>query len=105
MVRDGSPPAEAAPAPCYDRRMALPAPGFGLEGAVVAITGGGAGLGRACAEVLSRCGAAVALIERDRERAESAAAALVDAGADAMALTCDVREADQVEAAVDAVRR
>ena len=83
--------------------MALPAPGFGLEGAVAVITGAGAGLGRACADVLARCGAAVALLERDADRAQAAATALDEQGADAMALVCDAREPDQVEAAVAAV--
>ena len=77
--------------------MPLRAPGFGLEGAVAVITGGGAGLGRACAEVLSGCGASIALLERDGERAEAAAGTLARTGADAMALTCDVREPEQVD--------
>jgi 3-oxoacyl-[acyl-carrier protein] reductase len=83
--------------------MALRPPDFGLAGAVAVITGGGAGLGRACAEALAGCGSAVVLLERDTARGEAAAAALVDAGADATAIACDVREADQVDAAVDAV--
>ena len=85
--------------------MALAPPGFGLEGAVAVVTGAGAGLGRACAQALAGCGAAVALLERDADRGAAAAAALVEQGAVATAISCDVREAEQVEAAIATVVR
>jgi 3-oxoacyl-[acyl-carrier protein] reductase len=80
--------------------MSLRAPSWGLSGAVAVISGGGAGLGRACAEVLASCGAAVALLERDPQRANDAATALETTGARALAVTCDVRDAAQVSDAV-----
>jgi len=79
--------------------MSLGPPAWGLEEAVAVVTGGGAGLGRACAEILASCGASVALLERDPQRATAAAAAIDDAGGRALALACDVREQDQVTAA------
>jgi NAD(P)-dependent dehydrogenase (short-subunit alcohol dehydrogenase family) len=80
--------------------MSLRPPSWGLSGAVAVISGGGAGLGRACAEVLASCGASVAVLERDPQRATDTAAALDAAGARALGLHCDVRDADQVAAAV-----
>jgi 3-oxoacyl-[acyl-carrier protein] reductase len=79
--------------------MSLDPPDWGLDEAVAVVTGGGAGLGRACAEALASCGASVALLERDPQRATAAAAAIDDAGGRALAVACDVREADQVVAA------
>jgi NAD(P)-dependent dehydrogenase (short-subunit alcohol dehydrogenase family) len=60
-----------------------------LTGRVVAITGGGRGIGRAIAQALAREGARVAIGDLDREAAEQTAAALGDG---ALGLGVDVTD-------------
>jgi 3-oxoacyl-[acyl-carrier protein] reductase len=68
-----------------------------LDGQVAVVTGGGAGIGRGIALGLAAFGARVAIWERDRDTATSAAE---EAGG--IATTTDVRDRDQVEAALAA---
>lgn len=70
---------------------------------VIWITGGGSGLGRAMAETFAREGGRVAVSGRRVDRLEEVAAALRAAGAEAIAVPCDVTVPEQVEAAVAAV--
>lgn len=66
-----------------------------LQDAVVAITGGGQGLGRAMAELLAARGAKLALIDLNQERLDETVAACEAAGVEARAYLCNVaREAD-----------
>ena len=66
-----------------------------LQDAVVAITGGGQGLGRAMAEFLAARGAKLALIDLNQQRLDEAVAACQAAGTEARAYLCNVsREAD-----------
>jgi NAD(P)-dependent dehydrogenase (short-subunit alcohol dehydrogenase family) len=60
-----------------------------LTGKVVAITGGGRGIGRAIAQALAREGARVAVCDLDRESAEGTAATLGDG---AVGLAVDVTD-------------
>jgi NADP-dependent 3-hydroxy acid dehydrogenase YdfG len=71
-----------------------------LRGAVVAITGASAGIGRACAFAFARAGARLALTARRVERLEEVAAAV--APAETLVTAADVADAAQVRAFVEA---
>src|ERR1700712_1701168 len=66
-----------------------------LDGRVAVVTGGGAGIGRAIALTFSHFGAQVAIWERDDATAQAAAEE-----ANALACVTDVRDPDQVDAAL-----
>jgi 2-hydroxycyclohexanecarboxyl-CoA dehydrogenase len=68
------------------------------------VTGGASGIGRACAEHLARDGHRVAVLDRDGDGAEKAAAALREQGAEAVAIAVDVADWASVESACAAVR-
>jgi citronellol/citronellal dehydrogenase len=72
-------------------------------GRVAIVTGGGTGIGRATALELARTGAAVVICGRRPEPIAEARAQLEAIGAEVLAMPCDVREPDQVEALLDAV--
>jgi NAD(P)-dependent dehydrogenase (short-subunit alcohol dehydrogenase family) len=65
---------------------------FRLDGEVALVTGGGHGIGLACAEALGEAGARVILLERDAGLATSAVAALALKGIDAQAVLGDVTD-------------
>jgi 3-oxoacyl-[acyl-carrier protein] reductase len=58
-------------------------PHFGLAGRVIVITGGGQGIGAACAERFAAEGAQVALWDVNQAAAQALAQRLRDAGAQA----------------------
>jgi NAD(P)-dependent dehydrogenase (short-subunit alcohol dehydrogenase family) len=70
---------------------------------VVVITGGSAGVGRACATEFARRGAAVALLARGEERLEAACADVEMAGGRALAIPTDVSDPQQIEQAAEQV--
>jgi NAD(P)-dependent dehydrogenase (short-subunit alcohol dehydrogenase family) len=76
-----------------------------LNGKVALVTGAGQGIGQAIALELARQGAAgVAVADRNADTAAETARLVGDAGAAAAAITCDLRDRDQIEAMVaDAV--
>ena len=71
-----------------------------LSGKVIVLTGGADGIGRECAAAYVREGAAVAVLDRDGEKAAQAAAEL---GSDCMAVQADVGEGPAVETAIQTV--
>ncbi len=71
-----------------------------LAGQVALVTGAGHGIGRASALRLAAEGAAVAALDLRAETARETAAAIEGAGGRSLALTADVADAAQVEAAV-----
>ena len=73
-----------------------------LAGQVAFVTGGARGIGLAVSRALAARGAAVAIFNRDRERAEDAVHALREGGAAAHAFTADVAQAQSIEAALQA---
>ncbi len=76
---------------------------LGLTGAVAVITGGGSGLGKASAARLAQEGARIALLDFDEATAHAAATELEAAGAEALAVRCDVADEDSTKAAMAAV--
>lgn len=74
-----------------------------FTGAVVLVTGGGTGLGKAMAVEFARLGAAVAIASRQPDHLSSGVTAVEEAGARALAVEMDVRDPEAVSAAFDAV--
>lgn len=73
-----------------------------LTGRVALVTGSTRGIGRAIADTLARCGARVAVVGRDLERANEVAAAI---GGGAQGFACDLGDVAQVSALVDTVEK
>ncbi len=73
-----------------------------LEGKVVLITGAGAGIGRAAAELFAREGANVAIAEFDEANGRAAAEAIAAAGGRATFIRTDVTSEASVRDSVSA---
>ncbi|HSP24280.1 MAG TPA: SDR family NAD(P)-dependent oxidoreductase, partial [Saliniramus sp.] len=74
-----------------------------LTGKVVIVTGAASGIGAAACRAFARCGASVAVTDRDQEAAAGLAAALAQDGATATAFHLDVADEDDVEGAFGAI--
>lgn len=73
-----------------------------LDGKVAFITGAGAGIARAAADLFSREGASVVLVEINQATGEAAERALREQGRQALFVQTDIAREDSVKAAVDA---
>lgn len=89
------------PEPPPEGASALPAGSY--EGVVVAITGGGTGLGKAMALEFARLGAAIAVLSRSEDHRAAGVAAVEELGGRAIGVGCDVRDAALVEGAFERV--
>jgi NAD(P)-dependent dehydrogenase (short-subunit alcohol dehydrogenase family) len=76
---------------------------FRLDDRVALITGAGQGIGRAYAHALGEAGAAVAVVDLNTDGAETVANELTRKGVDAIAVTADVTQQDQIDAMVQTV--
>ena len=77
-----------------------------FSGKTAIVTGFGSGIGRAAATLLAAEGARVVGLSRSADAGEAAAAAIRDAGGDALFVATDVRSSEEVDRAVaEAVRR
>lgn len=75
--------------------------GFAVDARVAVVTGASQGLGRAIAVALGREGFHVVAAARGVTGAEQTARMIRDGGGSALAVECDVRDADTVEAAIE----
>lgn len=80
----------------------MPTDQFSVEGQDAIVTGASQGIGRTLAERLAADGANVAICSRSQERVDPVAARIREDGGTALAVECNVREPDQVEAFVEA---
>jgi citronellol/citronellal dehydrogenase len=88
-----------------DELLALPtvfAPDL-FKGQVVLVSGGGSGLGKAAAVLFARLGAALVLCGRNETRLGAAQTLITGLGAEVMTQAMTIRDADAVNAMMDAV--
>lgn len=71
-----------------------------VEGKVALVTGGGSGIGQACARIFVREGADVVVADTDERSGERTVASLCEAGGKASFVRCDVGREEDVEAMI-----
>lgn len=71
-----------------------------FDGQVVLITGGGSGIGRCMAHELAHLGAQVVIVGRTESKLETVAAEIAEDGGRCTFAICDIREPEQVAAAI-----
>ena len=74
---------------------------FKLGGRIAVVTGGGQGIGLACAEALAEAGAKVVIADRDPKAAEAGCASLKAKGHDAEIVVMDVTDSARVAEVAD----
>jgi NAD(P)-dependent dehydrogenase (short-subunit alcohol dehydrogenase family) len=72
-----------------------------FNGKVALVTGAGMGIGLATAKAFAEAGAATILVDYQEDVVVEATERLVGAGHTAMAITCDVSDAEQVDAMIE----
>jgi 2-hydroxycyclohexanecarboxyl-CoA dehydrogenase len=75
----------------------------GFDNQVVAVTGGGGGIGGATCRRFAAEGARVAVLDRDEAAAQRTAEAITAAGGQALALACDITDRAAVDRTVAAI--
>jgi len=80
-------------------------PNFRCDDTVAIVTGGGSGLGRACALALAAAGSHVAVVGRTLQRCQEVATTIESFGREGLAYSADVTQPEQVAAAIDGVER
>ena len=73
---------------------------FDLSGKKALVTGGAVGIGRGCAVALAQAGADVAILDLDANTGPKTADEIRAAGRDALFVSCDVTQREQVQEAV-----
>ena len=73
-----------------------------FQGKVIVVTGGGGGIGRACAVRFAAEGARIALVDIDEAALAASAAAVGKAGGETLAISADVTRSEDVRRYVDA---
>jgi NAD(P)-dependent dehydrogenase (short-subunit alcohol dehydrogenase family) len=78
---------------------------FRLDGMQAVVTGAGSGLGQGAALALAEAGASLVLVGRSQETLDATGAAIRAQGGEASTLICDVTDATQVKAGIEALPR
>lgn len=89
------------PSPPPPGASALPAGTY--QGQVVAVTGGGTGLGKGMALEFARLGAKIAILSRKPDHLAAGVEAMTSIGAEAIAVACDVRDPEAITRAFDEI--
>jgi NAD(P)-dependent dehydrogenase (short-subunit alcohol dehydrogenase family) len=76
-----------------------------MSGQVALVTGAGSGIGRATALLLAREGAAVAVVDTEKERVDQVVTEIAESGGRAVGRTIDISDGDAVVAGVEALAR
>src|SRR5947209_1596377 len=79
----------------------MPAETNAFAGKVAFVTGASSGIGRATALAFARAGAAVVVADVDAKRNQETADMITELGGQALAVTCDVTNSQEVASALD----
>ncbi len=74
---------------------------FDLSGKIAVITGSTKGIGRAIAEAMAAHGAKVVISSRKSDKCDEVAAAVAEAGGEALAVPCNLSDTGQLQVLVD----